>query len=214
MITIIQGHERQRYADIIDQMFQLRARVFSDRLGWEVKVENGREFDQFDELDPLYLVSITDDNRVVGCARLLQTTGPTMLSHVFDRLVPSDGAIRSPIVWESTRFCVDTADPGLRAGRALARITGELMAAEIEVGLKAGLSHIVTVVDIRMERILKRGGCPVERIGDVVDYGGVPTLAVLIPVDLETLLSIQQANGLTGSCIDGDADVAPLLVAA
>ncbi len=214
MITIVQGHDRPRYADLIDSMFQLRARIFSDRLGWDVCVRDGRENDQFDELDPLYLLSVTDDNRVVGCARLLQSTGPTMLSDVFDKLLPEGQTIRSPIIWESTRFCVDTADPGLRSGNALARITGELMAAEIEVGLKAGLSHIVTVVDVRMERILKRGGCPVERIGDVVRYGEVPTLAVLIPVGIDTLQRIQQANGIIGSCIDGDTNVLSMAIAA
>lgn len=202
MITLVHGHEAEHHQDILDQMYRLRARAFSDRLGWDVDVADGRERDRFDDLDPLYVIALTDDRRVVGSARLLQTTGPTMLSEVFKDLLPTGQSIRSPIVWESTRFCVDTSDPELRANGTVSRCTGELMCSEIEIGLMSGLSHIVTVVDVRMERILRRGGCPIERIGTMVRYGMVPTLAVLIDVSEGSLASIRRANAIDYACVD------------
>ena len=39
-------------------MFRMRAEVFSDRLSWDVTVQNGREIDRFDAEDPLYLLSL------------------------------------------------------------------------------------------------------------------------------------------------------------
>lgn len=202
MIRIVQGHDRKDNRVALDQMYRLRAKVFADRLGWQVEVVDGREIDQFDRLNPVYLLAIDDDGGVIGCARLLPTTGPTMLGQVFDRLLGADQVIRSPIVWESTRFCVDTSRLAERGPRSLARTTAQLMAAEIEIGLSAGLRHIVTVVDLRMERILIRGGCPIERIGDVVQYGDIPTLAVLVPVNSETLSRICATNGIDGSCLE------------
>ncbi len=35
-----------------------------------------------------------------------------------------------------------------------------------ELGLASGLSHIVTVTDVFLERMFKRMGCPGERIAD------------------------------------------------
>ena len=202
MIKLIQGHDATLHCDLIDQMFRLRASAFHDRLGWDVNVVDGRERDHFDDCDPLYLLALDGVRRVVGSARLLQTTGPNMLSNVFSELLPQGLSIRSPIVWESTRFCVGGDIETARSSYGISRISGEIMAAEIEVGLLAGLSHIVTVVDVRMERILRRGGCPVERLGEPKRIGRTLTLAVLIDVSQEVLSSIRAAHDIDGSCLD------------
>ena len=53
MIELVQGAYPGENTDIIDKMFRLRAKVFNDRLGWDVKVSNKREKDEFDELNQL-----------------------------------------------------------------------------------------------------------------------------------------------------------------
>lgn len=60
MLRVINGYEADQHSDVIDQMHRIRAQVFSDRLGWDVEVTNGREIDRFDKEDPLYLVSIDE----------------------------------------------------------------------------------------------------------------------------------------------------------
>lgn len=40
----------------LENMLRLRARFFYDRMGWDVRVENGMERDGYDELDPHYLL--------------------------------------------------------------------------------------------------------------------------------------------------------------
>src|SRR5208337_949225 len=48
---------------------------FSDRLGWDVVVNNGYERDRFDDINPLYLVSVDPDTeRYWGLLRVLPTT--------------------------------------------------------------------------------------------------------------------------------------------
>ncbi|WP_283178918.1 acyl-homoserine-lactone synthase [Gemmobacter sp. 24YEA27] len=53
-------------------MYGLRARVFSDASGWDVSIEQGREIDRFDHLDPLYLVGLDTEGEVISCVRLLR----------------------------------------------------------------------------------------------------------------------------------------------
>jgi len=196
MMVLIQGSQADQYPELIDQMHRLRARVFSNRLGWAVVDENGWERDKFDDLNPLYALSVDAAGRIVGTFRLLQTTGPTMLAEVFSACLPPGMVIRSPLVWESTRFCVDTDLARERGEHGLTEVTAELLSSLLEIGVYAGLDHIVTVIDVRMERILRRAGCPVERLADPVRIGDVPTLAILMECSDETVAHLHFVNGL------------------
>ncbi|MFN4129018.1 MAG: acyl-homoserine-lactone synthase, partial [Paracoccaceae bacterium] len=64
MIIVIDALNKDRFGDLLDEMFKLRARVFGDRLGWEVEITNGREIDQFDRLDPAYVIGLDDEGHV------------------------------------------------------------------------------------------------------------------------------------------------------
>lgn len=196
MLTLVQSHEIDQHSYLIDQMHRLRARAFGDRLCWQVKVVDGRERDEFDDANPLYVISLNGAGDVVGSLRLLQTTGPTMLAGVFSALLEGGQTVRSPLVWESTRFCVDTSlaesDPCL----GINRITSELVCGALEIGLLAGLTHIVTVVDVRMERILRRTGCVMERLVPPKRIGDVLTLAVLVDCSEESLMHTVAYNSL------------------
>lgn len=84
MIVIINGSERDRYRGLINDMHRQRARVFKDRLGWDVEVRDGMEVDWLDDENPLYLISVDDETgRLRGSLRLLPTTGPNMLRDIF-----------------------------------------------------------------------------------------------------------------------------------
>ena len=48
MIFAIESVEQDKEPELIDEMFRMRAEVFSGRLSWDVTVENGREIDRFD----------------------------------------------------------------------------------------------------------------------------------------------------------------------
>jgi acyl homoserine lactone synthase len=81
MIVVVQEHNTREHADLIDQMFRLRARVFAERLKWDVTVIDGKERDRFDDLGPVYLIHTDEEGRTVrGSLRLLPTTGPTLLA--------------------------------------------------------------------------------------------------------------------------------------
>ena len=196
MIVLVQGDNRSKFLDLVDQMHVLRARVFGGRLGWEVEVVDGRERDRFDDLEPLYVIAVDTEGRVVGSLRALQTTGPNMLTDVFGCLMAEGEAVRSPLIWESTRFCVDTERAARGGINALSYVTGELLCGLFEAALAAGLSHVVSVFDVRMERILNRAGCLSERLGPPQMIGNVRTMAGLFEVSEAMVARLHAVNGI------------------
>ncbi len=64
-----------RHLDLLTSMYRLRRRVFKDRLDWSVSVSGDLEIDIYDALSPTYLLAVSADNEVLGCVRLLPTTG-------------------------------------------------------------------------------------------------------------------------------------------
>ena len=73
MIVVIEQYNAHEYSDLMDEMFRLRARVFRDRLRWDVQVVDGKERDKYDDEWPVYLVYADDELRKVkGSLRLLQ----------------------------------------------------------------------------------------------------------------------------------------------
>jgi N-acyl-L-homoserine lactone synthetase len=93
--------------DLLASMFRLRRRVFRDRLDWTVSVSGDLELDVYDALNPTYLVMLSESREVVGCVRLLPTTGPTMLADTFPQLLAAEMPPRNSRILESSRFCVD-----------------------------------------------------------------------------------------------------------
>ena len=58
-----------QFPDFVDQMFKDRAFQFRDRLGWPVDVDDkGWETDQYDLLDPLYVMVKGSDGSHIASA--------------------------------------------------------------------------------------------------------------------------------------------------
>ena len=202
MIRLIHGYELAKEAYLADQMFRLRAEIFHNRLGWQVSVSDGWEQDQFDQHNPLYALSVDENGELQGALRLLPTTGPHMLRDVFSELLDEDEPIVSPRIWESTRFCVSPTAAAIRSDNRLNYVTGELLAAIVEIGQQAGLTTVVSVYDARMRRILRLAGCQADEIGTPKKIGAVNTYAGLFAIDDAMLVRIREAAGITGSVLD------------
>ena len=200
MIIVIDGVNRHRYTRLLDEMFMLRARVFGQRLGWEVDIQDGREIDQFDSLDPAYVIGINENNKVVSCVRALQTTGPHMLSDVFSSILDGEPPLRSATLWESTRFCVDTELlEGGHARNSISYATCELMVASLEYARDSGISDIVTVIDPIMNRVLKRSDCaPYGYVGKTTPMGKVSAMAALLDCSDARIDRIRRFAGIEG----------------
>ncbi len=198
MIIIIDGINQHEFKDVLDDVFKLRARVFGDRLGWEVDIKDGRERDRFDDLHPAHVVSIDDEGDVVGCMRLLQTTGPHMLSDVFNSILDGDAPVRSAQVWEATRFCVDANK--LTRGRGentISYVTSEVMIGSFEYAKTAGVLDSIAVIDPVMNRVLKRSGnAPYGYLGTPKQMGKVVAMAALMDCSDERIAHIREYAGI------------------
>lgn len=199
MIDVVTWENKREFSDDLRAMHQLRKRVFSDRMGWEVPIQDDMEIDEFDQLPgTVYLLYRGDDGLVHGCARLLPTTGPNMLRDVFPVLLDGDTAPRAPRVWESTRFAVD--DSGeINAG--IGRATHELLLGMTEVALAYGVTRVISVCDVRVERVLKKAGLPVSRIGSAHRIGCTIAVAGYYDPTAELLDSLVTATGIHGSVV-------------
>lgn len=198
MIIVIDGLNKEHYTGVLRDMYELRARVFKDRLGWEVEVTDSQEIDIFDGLDPAYIISLNDDGRVVGCMRLLQTTGPHMLSDVFADILDGEPTLRSPQVWEATRFCVDMhlLDRG-RGTNSISYVTSEIMIAAFEYAMEAGVTDAVAVMDPVMNRVMIRSNnAPYDYLGKPTPMGKVTAMAGLLDCSEERINGIRSFAGI------------------
>ncbi|OSJ36918.1 conjugal transfer protein TraI [Bradyrhizobium japonicum] len=188
-------------------MHRLRGRVFKDRLDWDVSVCNGLEIDQYDTFKPTYFLAL-EQNDVVGCVRLLPTTGRNMLADTFPVLLDGNATPRSARIWESSRFCVDTKSAAATAENGLRKATFLLFAAMIEWGQQHNLQAIATVTDLRMERILRRAGWHLDRLGMPRQIGSTNAVAGLLPITEEALGAIRAAGQISGCAIDAPSSLA------
>lgn len=195
MIKIIPGQSRNEFPRLIDEMHRLRRSVFHERLKWQVTVINNWEVDGYDALDPLYVLSLNEREQVIGGLRLLPTTGFNMLNDTFPELLPDGARIESPLIWESSRFTVRMTGDRRSDAPVISRATAELGLALNEIGTMAGLTHIVTVYDQVMHRMLQRCGCAGDPLGPARDIGGVTTYAVVYEIGPRWAVDVSKMLG-------------------
>ncbi|MGE0333845.1 MAG: acyl-homoserine-lactone synthase [Gammaproteobacteria bacterium] len=200
MIQLITPDRYGEFTEALAEMYRLRYRVFKERLDWDVQVSGGMEMDEFDALHPAYLLQRRGDGRIQGCVRLLPSTGPTMLGKTFAALL--DGAPPADAtVWESSRFAVDLDRDKGPANRGIAKVTYELFAGMIEFGLWRRLSAIMTVTDVRMERILRRAGWPLRRFGCATTVDDTVTVAGYLEISHASLTRVRGRGGFDGPAL-------------
>ncbi|WP_027038528.1 acyl-homoserine-lactone synthase [Mesorhizobium ciceri] len=198
MMQLITPDRHGEFAGELKEMHGLRYRVFKERLDWDVQTEDEMETDAFDALGPVYLLLKGADWRIHGCVRLLPSTGPTMLRDTFPTLLDGEVVPSAPDIWESSRFALDFPPSAPKAAGGLAQATYELFAGMIEFGLASKLTGIVTVTDIRMERILRLATWPLSRIGRPRTVGNTEAVAGFLEISHASLLRVRWRGRLNG----------------
>jgi N-acyl-L-homoserine lactone synthetase len=206
MIVVIEPYNTHEYSGLLDEMFRLRARVFRDRLRWDVQVADGKERDKYDDEGPVYLIYADDESlKVKGSLRLLPTTGPTVLADFFSDTLPDAVHLSAPTIWECTRFCLED-DILSRANREELLITSTaLIAALGDVAIGAGIESIVGNFDSTMLRLYRRIGCEVEVLGSTQRYGRRVYLG-LFPVSEPILRKVKGRLNKAQSVVAKSAD--------
>ncbi len=215
MIIVVDALNRHLFTDLLAEMHALRARVFADRLGWEVAVKDGMEIDEFDALNPAHVICLDDDGDVVGCMRLLQTTGPHMLADVFYDILDGEPPLRSSRIWEATRFCVDTEKlKGQTTRNSISYVTSEVMIGAFEYAREAGVLDAVAVIDPVMNRVMQRSrNAPYDYLGSPKQMGKVKAMAALMDCSEERIAGIRDFAGINHDVFGTDEEVLNLFKA-
>jgi acyl homoserine lactone synthase len=202
MIIALNSDAQGRFPALFDQMFRQRAHTFKERFGWDVSVTDGWETDAFDNLDPLYIMSVTPDrSRLLGSARLLPTSGPHMMSEIFGVHFEPDATLRTPLIWEITRFCTDENAKTTSTPSGLSYTTLELLAGICELGMANGISHVTAVFEPLMGRIYRRAGLRTTMLGKSTSLGASTVYAGLWELNQNTQRALREAGGLAASVI-------------
>ncbi|WP_281856647.1 acyl-homoserine-lactone synthase [Litoreibacter halocynthiae] len=158
MIRYLYADQLLAFPKLRESMLKDRAVQFHQRLKWEVTIDaNGFEQDQYDSLNPLYVIWETAAGLHGGSMRFLPTAGATMVNDFFCHL--NGQSVSDDRIWETTRFCISPSAPDGN------RIAALLMLAGAQLGVGLGLSHAVGVFDARMVRIYRQLGWPPEVLG-------------------------------------------------
>jgi acyl-homoserine lactone synthase len=142
-LHVISDENRHLYEDVLESYFRIRHEIYVDERGWkELKRPDGREIDQFDTPDTVYLMAL-DGRKVVGSHRLVPTTSPTLMGDLFPFLSIKP-PIRRPAVYELSRVFVVRE---YRGEQAQPRIESIIMAGTMEYALAEGISQFTIVME-------------------------------------------------------------------
>lgn len=130
-----------------DDIQRFRHKIFKEKLGWELQTVNGLEQDIFDSPHTAYILAV-EDNKLVGCVRLLPCSKPYLLQKNFSELLYDHPAPASLDTWEISRlaFSNHSDNYGLQNGPL------SLMLASGHFGLSNGIHYYVMVIGAALER--------------------------------------------------------------
>lgn len=167
-VHVITNANAHLYPDELDQFFRIRHQIYAVDLQWVPEADNGRERDQFDTKEAVYLLGILG-TKVIAGSRFTPTHLPHMLSAVFPHLCTRNGGlIRSPHVAEWTRGFVV---PEFREGLGV-RLKAQFCHAVMEYFTDEGVTKIGGIQEIYWLSLWRRFGWQVWIHGEPEDFNG------------------------------------------
>lgn len=189
MQTTIRIGMRQEFDnELINEMYRLRARVFQGRLGWEIPTIAGMEIDGYDALGPYYMLIQDEDGRLRGCWRLMPTEGPNMLKDTFPQLLHGAQAPGGRHIWELSRWAIETR--GEEQSFGFTDMTIRAIQEVMRFAQRMGITRYVTVTTTPIERMLRRAGLDISRLGAPLQIGVERAVALDVAVSAKTLTSL------------------------
>ena len=166
-------------------MFAFRHQVFFNKLHWEVGTQDDLEFDLFDTMNPVYMLARRKHKVIEGCWRLMPTTDAYMLKDTIPELLQGDPAPCDPHIWELSRFAVDAGESPGPVQAPLNNVTMDMIRRLYDFAVENQVEQFVTVTSVALERLLKRTGLPIRRMGNgrAQKIGRVLTVACWVDVN-------------------------------
>ncbi len=144
-----------------------RHQVFVQGLQWELPALGGIEQDEFDVAAAVHVLARGDNGALVGYARLLPTTQNYLLATHFPQLIEGGEPVRSPLVWELSRYAASDPARGndTRSLQVQTRVGKRLLLEATRFVASQGGQQIVFCTTVPIERLAMRWGVDIERLG-------------------------------------------------
>lgn len=184
---------------LYDSLAYYRYQVFVERLGWVLPSEPGYEQDEFDHADTVHVFARSAQGHIVGCGRLLPTTGPYLLEKIFPQLLNGLPVPRHEKVWEISRFAAMDPSGAESTGRHDHTAERVLLQA-LRFCASRGVTHLVAVSTPPVERLLHRAGVECQRFGPPDLSSGEPVVGFVIAVNERSIAALEviEAAALRG----------------
>jgi acyl-homoserine lactone synthase len=186
MIHVIANENRHLYQPQLLEHHRIRHQFYIEERRWDgIESRDGGEYDQFDNDDTIYCLSI-EDGRVLGGTRLYPTVKPNLLSSVWPELADVRGIPSGPNLYEWTRLF---AIRERREGRYGGAVLGEIFAGSLEFCLEEGISALTCIFEAWWLPRMQQHGWDLKPLGLPTLIKGEWWVAALIPVDAEMVRS-------------------------
>jgi len=204
MIQVMQSGQAGKVKLLLD-MYKLRAKIFKERMGWDVDVDmHGLETDDFDVDHAIYFVSVNNEGKVIGNWRIIPTNHLTMIEKIWPEFLEDLNIIKSPMCWEMSRFAVmtDESHSTKESIHNYNKVTAELFCGLTELCVLCGIEEIYTLYNKKIAKILRRINChPVEVSSARIVHGDETYVGRFVP-DKVMLTKLRDASGIQESLID------------
>jgi len=186
------------FDNMLGQMWQQRADVFVEKLGWELPLQDGLEIDGYDHDEAIYLLATDEDEKVTGSLRILPTTGEHLMTNLFPAMCAGEPPV-GPNVWEISRFYVL---PPTRRPKDRVQAAAEVLSGMVELALLHGVETITMVSYMANMPLIIGLGFDVTPLGLPTQYeDGNTYLASSISVTAAGLQNVREKHGIEGSVL-------------
>lgn len=183
MIHAVTLANQHLYARQLEEMFRMRHAYYVEGHGWAgLKSDNGKETDEFDNEDAVYLMSLDPFGSVAASVRLNPTAGPTLLKKFADW---SDEALPElDSVWDISRWIAAPQHRRANNPRWPSNHQRELMVGILEFCLSRGLTHLTMLAEHRLAERIATYGWPLRYLGAPREYEGGKGVAVAAEIEV------------------------------
>jgi acyl-homoserine lactone synthase len=187
-IHIVRAENRHLYESELDQHHRIRRDIYIGEKRWAALREyDGREIDQFDTPDTIYVLGLDDSSGVICGSRLHPSLGPTLLSDVFPQLANVRGFERAPDIYEWTRVFVV---PAKREGSRSSVYMGLILCGFMHYCLEEGIRALNVVTETFWLPRFIGLGWKLQVLGEPIEHDGMSICASNIIVTDETVAAM------------------------
>lgn len=190
MILYITPENKHLYKAQLQEMYELRYRVFKKRLNWQLQTKDAQEKDSYDNKYTCYVLYLDKEKKVRGCVRVIPTSRRYMIKNTFSAIRPIKPLPVNSNIWEISRFAVDNVNTQAPRIGTISQITYLLCAGLLEFALANKISKYIFVAGLGMESVFKKIGWFPNRLSHETEIGGMKCVMAQFIIKAEDFIHI------------------------